>query len=145
MLTKRRAITSARIGETPVEASEGMRMIIEQLVQVLAPVVREISAHSLSPDELVLRRMMGDDRREEIFISKSELRASLDGLGEADRRLFDPLELEVAGTATKSLSPPRASESPRGGEVAPPGAPRARVNGSTRPPPPEDLTARPRE
>ena len=66
LLSKRRAITSARIGQTPLEASEDMRMIIEQLVQVLAPVVREISAHSLSPDELVLRRMMGDDWREEI-------------------------------------------------------------------------------
>ena len=105
--TKRRALTSARLGEQPMEESERMRSLIEQLVQVIAPMVREIAAHSLSPEELVLRRMLGDGRREEIFITKTELRANLEGLNDEDRRLFDPLELDAAKVPAKCPPRPR--------------------------------------
>jgi hypothetical protein len=70
-----------------------MRDLIERLLLVLAPLVRDLSAHSLSPSELVLRRMIGDDRREEIFVTKAELRAKFSDLEEDDRRLFDVLDL----------------------------------------------------
>jgi hypothetical protein len=90
---KRRALTSARIAEQPIDESTGMRAFVEQLVLVMAPMVREIAAHSFSPGELVLRRMMADDRREEIFVTKAELRTILGDLTEMDRELFAPLEL----------------------------------------------------
>jgi hypothetical protein len=90
LATKRRAITSARVAEQPIEESPGMRSVIEKLLLVLAPMVREIAAHSMSPNELVLRRMMGDDRREEIAVTKAELRAN--PKGSAPRpSAFDPL------------------------------------------------------
>ena len=106
LLAKRRALTSARIADEPVEESAGMRSLVEQLIQVMAPMVREIAEHSLSPGELVLRRMMGDDRREEVFITKSELRASLDDLTDVDREFFAPLELdqEVAPAVARRFS-----------------------------------------
>jgi hypothetical protein len=91
---KRRALASARIAGQLVEESTGMRSFVEQLVQVVAPMVRDVAAHSLSPGELVLRRMLGDDRREEIFVTKSELAAALEDLSDADRRFFAPLELD---------------------------------------------------
>jgi hypothetical protein len=145
LATKRRALTSAEIDEQAMEESEHMRTLVERLVQVLAPVVREISAHSLSPDELVLRRMTGDDRREEIFVSKSELRAILDGLGDDDRRLFDPLELDAARMGVRGATANRVSESAAEHEIVPLGASRTRANGSTRPPPSDDLVAHPRD
>jgi hypothetical protein len=107
-MTKRRALTSARIAEQPIAESAGMRALVEQLVLVMAPMVREIAAHSLSPGELILRRMMTDDRREEIFVTKSELRASLSDLSDADREFFAPLELNhdapLAAAVARRLS-----------------------------------------
>jgi hypothetical protein len=104
--TKRRALTSARLGGEPIEESARMRSVVEQLVQVMAPMVREIAAHSLSPDELVLRRKMEDGRRrEEIFITKAELRANFDGLNDEDRCLFDSLELDQTRARPTSAKP----------------------------------------
>jgi hypothetical protein len=126
---KRRALTSARLGDEPIEESTRMRAFVEQLVQVLAPMVREIAAHSSSPSELVLRRMMGDDRREEIFVGKSELLASLEGLSDADRQLFAPLELgdwSAARASHISRAPEHRDE-----DRAPPSG----VKRSNRPPP----------
>jgi hypothetical protein len=131
--TKRRALTSARLGEDSIEQSGRMRAFVEQLAQVVGPMVREIAAHSLSPSELVLRRMMGDDRREEIFVSKVELQANLDGLSDADRQLFAPLELQT-GTPAVSAIASRVSQAPPEGkdeERAPPSGARR----SNRPPP----------
>ena len=106
LLTKRRALTSARIADEPIEESAGMRALVEQLIVVMGPMIREIAEHSLSPGELVLRRMTGDDRREEVFITKSELRAHLDDLTDADREFFAPLELdqEVAPAVARRFS-----------------------------------------
>ena len=59
-------------------------------------VVQEIAARSQSPGELVLRRQLADDRREEIFLSKSELRRKIEPLAEGERSLFDRLLLDTA-------------------------------------------------
>jgi hypothetical protein len=135
LATKRRAVTSARVAEQPIEESPGMRSVIEKLLLVLAPMVREIAAHSMSPGELVLRRMMGDDRREEIFVTKEELRANLEGLSPEDRRLFDPLELGQADTRVANATPRAASPSPAAGPVDDHHVPPSGVTRSNRPPP----------
>jgi hypothetical protein len=122
--TKRRALTSARLAGQRIEESAQMRSAIEQLVRVIAPKVREIAARSLSPDELVLRRMMGDGRREEIFVAKAALLANFESLDEHDRRLFDTLELNQP-----TLRAPSAKPRP----ALPPPLPTKRAN---RPPPP---------
>jgi hypothetical protein len=126
--TKRRALKSASIAGQPVEDCGGMRTFVEQLIQVLSPMVREIAAHSLSPGELVLRRMLGDDRREEIFVSKAELAASLDDLSDADRRFFAPLDLDP-------WSAPRASTPGAGPARDDEHAPASGIKRSNRPPP----------
>jgi hypothetical protein len=125
---QRRALTSAIVAGQPIEDCAGMRTFIEQLIQVLSPMVREIAAHSLSPGELVLRRMLGDDRREEIFIPKSELAATLDDLSDADRRIFAPLDLDP--WRTPGASTPGAGHA--GDEER---APPSGVKRSNRPPP----------
>jgi len=101
--SRRKTLVSAQIAEQPIQESEAMRNLIERLLLVLAPRVRDLAAHSLSPTELVLRRMIGDDRREEIFVSKAELFAKFSDLDEDDRRLFDVLDLgEPAGVGASA-------------------------------------------
>jgi hypothetical protein len=131
LATKRRALTAAKVAGQLIEESTGMRSFVEQLVQVLAPMVREIAAHSLSPGELVLRRMIGDDRREEIFVTKSELAATLEDLSEADRRFFAPLELDPwSAPATVHRSSPVATKAREEDQDPPSG-----IKRSNRPPP----------
>jgi hypothetical protein len=125
---QRRALRSASVAGQPIEDCAGMRLFIEQLIQVLSPMVREIAAHSLLPGELVLRRMLADDRREEIFIPKSELAASFEDLNEADRRMFAPLDLDP-------WRAPRASTPAAGRPVDEDHAPPSGVKRSNRPPP----------
>ncbi len=112
LVANRRALTAAQVAGQSVPEYEGMRGMVEQFVQVMAPFVREISVHSLSPGELVLRRLLGDDRREEIFVSKSELRAKIVELSEDDRRLFEPLELEEQAGAAASGTSRRHQDTP---------------------------------
>lgn len=129
--TKRRALTSAKLDDEPVEQSARMRAFVEQLMRVVGPMVREIAAHSLSPGELVLRRMIGGDRREEIFVTTAELQATLEGLGDADRQLFLPLELDSGALPTAWAT--RVSQAPA--RPSSDRAPESGVKRSNRPPP----------
>jgi hypothetical protein len=114
LASRRKTLVSGQIAERPIQESEAMRDFIERLLLVLAPPVRDLSAHSLSPSELVLRRMIGDDRREEIFVTKAELRAKFSDLEEDDRRLFDVLDLgePVGGGANPRRSKGAGNSTP---------------------------------
>jgi hypothetical protein len=70
---------------------------VERLVGMMAPICQEISARSLTPNELVLRRLLSNDRREEIFVAKATLREKLAVLPPESRALFAPLGLDPAG------------------------------------------------
>jgi hypothetical protein len=101
--------------------------VVERLVARLAPIVREISKRSLTPTELVLRRALTDDRREEFFVTKATLREKYDVLPPPLRALFQPLGFDqVAG---KSNPPPlsmrteRTEILPRQPSVPPPSVP----------------------
>jgi hypothetical protein len=63
----------------------------------MAPVVTEIARHSLAPDELVLKRVVTDDRREEVFVAKADLISKLDPVPVALRGVFAPLGLGDLG------------------------------------------------
>jgi hypothetical protein len=113
----------------PIEKLDSPSMLVERLVATIAPVVQEIAARSRSSDELVLRRLIGDDRREEIFLSKEELRRKLEPLVEGRRALFDPLWLDGGKVAPAPAVPvPVPVPVP---ETKAPGAPEA----SHEPPP----------
>jgi hypothetical protein len=140
--TKRKALTSALFDEEPIEESTRLRAFVERLVAVTAPMAREIAAHSFSSGELVLRRLIGDDRREEIFVSKAELRALLEGLSDMDRELFAPLELEQSLPAIPPILAARLSQAPAhrsaqdlGSDHPEERAPASGVTRSNRPPP----------
>jgi hypothetical protein len=93
-------------------------LLVERLIAVLVPETQEIAARSQSPGELVLRRSLGGDRREEIFLSREDLKSKLEPLNDHNRALFDALFLEK-GAAPSRIEPPP----PPPPRAAPPRAP----------------------
>ncbi|RLB64541.1 MAG: hypothetical protein DRI90_04345 [Deltaproteobacteria bacterium] len=120
---QRRALGEARLDDTPLEEHTNPVSLVKRLVAEIAPVVREISSRSLSPGELVLKRVLGDDRREEVFVSKGDLLEKLAPLSARMRRLFDPLGLVES-------SPPRSQPA-----IADPEDPEDLADTARRPPP----------
>jgi len=115
--------------------------LVQRLVAMLAPTVEEIARRSPTTTELVIRRLLADNRREEIFVSKATLRAKYAELPDEQRALFaslglDPPKLPVPPPATRdrevtttraevapSVPPPRfTSRPPRAPSLAPPAA-----------------------
>jgi hypothetical protein len=92
----RRRLVEAWIDGEVMRTHAKPTLLVERLIANMAPVVQDIAARSQSPNELVLRRMIGGDRREEIFLSKGELKAKLEPLQDGNRALFDPLWITPA-------------------------------------------------
>jgi tetratricopeptide (TPR) repeat protein len=86
--------------------------ILERLVTAMTPVIQEIGRRSPSPNELVLKRLVGDDRREEIFLSKEDFRKKVESSSPAMLRVLEPLGLfrpaPAAAPQESEPSDPRA-------------------------------------
>jgi hypothetical protein len=111
----RRALGDARLDGEPLRSHPTPSLLAERLVVAIAPTVQEIASRSQSPGELVLRRLIGDARREEIFLSKQELHSKLEALSERNRSLFDPLWIVPppgASPATVATGLPAAAPIP---------------------------------
>src|SRR6185503_2341172 len=87
----RRRVLDAKLDGEAMRTHAKPTLLAERLIANMAPVVQEISARSHSPGELILRKLLSGDRREEIFLSKAELKLKLDPLTDGNRALFDPL------------------------------------------------------
>jgi len=93
-LAERRVrLIDAQLDGKPLDQHDDPSILVERLVTSMSPVVREIAGHSLTPNELVLKRVLADDRREEIFVSRADLEKRLDKLPADLRKLFEPLGL----------------------------------------------------
>jgi len=110
----RKRLVEAKIDGEPMRAHAKPTVLAERLIATMAPVVQEIAARSQSPDELVLRRLLSGDRREEIFMSKSELKAKLEPLVNGSRSLFDPLWIQALPPASPAKPPVPADKSATG-------------------------------
>src|SRR5204863_9063938 len=100
----RRRMVDARLEAEPVRTHAKPTLLAERLIANMAPVVQEIAARSQSPGELVLRRLLGGDRREEIFLSKAELKLKLEPLVEGNRALFEPLWANAPQPAPRAVA-----------------------------------------
>jgi hypothetical protein len=151
-------LQSANAGEAKFTALPSFVTFVEKFVAMMTPIVREIAERSLTANELVIRRMLSNDRREEIFVSKKTLREKYAELEPQLRAVFAPLGLDsptpsqrppnvkiandkpsVRAELPKSLPPPpkKASDpAPAPAPVAPPPSsamkamPRARISSS---------------
>ncbi|HEX3761968.1 MAG TPA: hypothetical protein VHW23_24880 [Kofleriaceae bacterium] len=106
----RTGLVSVDIDGVPITQHEHPRVLAERMVAAVAPAVLRIAQRSRSPGELVLRRMIGDNRREEIFVSTADLSKRLDGLPLHAREVFGPLQL--GGEPARSPGEPRAPARP---------------------------------
>jgi hypothetical protein len=105
---EKRTLVTATLDGKPLSEHPSPRVLVERLVDAMSPVVRLIASHSLAPAELVLKRLLAGDRREEIFVSKAELEHKLQALPASLRQLFVPLGLgeTVSGELHRAASTP---------------------------------------
>jgi hypothetical protein len=94
-------LEEAKLDERPVTELREPSIIVDRLVGAMTPIVSEIARHSLAPTELVLKRLLGDNRREEIFVSKATLSEKLAPLPEPLRGRFKALGLGLNGAAAR--------------------------------------------
>jgi hypothetical protein len=125
-------LVEATVDGEPFRTQPTFAVLVERLVGMMTPVVRTIAERSLTPNELVLRRLLGDDRREELFVPKAVLREKYAMLPRPLAALFAPLALDAPAQATPRATLPL--------EDAP--AVRAQIARSE-PPAPRVPTARP--
>jgi hypothetical protein len=104
----RKTLMKASLDDLPLRDHNAPTLLVERLIQAMAPVVHEIATRSPSTTELVLKRLVGGGRREEIFVGKSELREKLERVPAVFRSLFEPLDLadERPGAVSASIRPP---------------------------------------
>jgi hypothetical protein len=102
---RRQAMTSATFDGRPLRELDEPHKIVVKLVNVLAPVVLEIARRSGAPGELVLRRDVGEGRREELFITKAELHEKILTLPHGQREVFDGLELSEGPRSPRAPAP----------------------------------------
>ena len=106
-------VVEATLDERSIRELRDPGIIVDRLVAAMAPTVSEIALRSVSETELVLKRLLGDSRREEIFVSKAELREKLAPLPGALRAYFAPLGLSGVGGRASSIP-----DAPAGAEGA---------------------------
>jgi hypothetical protein len=94
-------LREARLEGKPIGEHENPSTLVKRLIAKMAPVVQEIARHSLSADELVLKRVLADDRREEVFAAKADLLAKLDPVPLGLRGVFAPLGLGDLGRSDR--------------------------------------------
>jgi hypothetical protein len=120
----RRALTDMKLDGEPLRGHPTPSLLAERLVVAMTPTVQEIASRSQSPGELVLRRLIAEARREEIFLSKQELKSKLEPLSERNRSLFDPLWVVPPAGFFPAAPPP---EPPTLRAVEPPEPPTLRT------------------
>jgi hypothetical protein len=156
----RRMVKQINIEGVPLSRYTEPETLVRRLLEQAGPVAREIASRSRSPGELILKRVLGDDRREEIFVSVTELKQLYAGLSKHQRKLFTPLGfdqngaqrpddgavgmIEIASVSSVPLPraprPKRAVGPPRPSSAAPPILPKPTLPRPSvsppRPPPP---------
>ena len=112
------------------------RDVVERLVTKMSPVVQEIARHSLTQTELVIRRLLSDERREEIFLAKKTLREKYAPLPREQRSLFDPFGFDTLPPPALSAPPAAVADVTELAESVAPPPLRSEVPPSQPPPPP---------
>jgi hypothetical protein len=98
-------MSSATFDGKPMREMDEPQQMAQRLINVLAPVVQEIARRSGAPGELVLRRDLGEGRREEIYITKAELNEKVLTLPTTLRPVFDPFELSEGPRSPRAPAP----------------------------------------
>jgi hypothetical protein len=103
---RRQSLIAAHFEGISLTTFEAPASIAARLIALLAPIVQEIGRRSGAPGELVIRRDLGQGRREEVYITRAELEQKILVLPPDLRSAFDPLGLVAAPPRPPSSAPP---------------------------------------
>jgi len=99
LLAARSNLVSARLGGQEVGDLAHPAVLAEAILMALAPLLREMRMRSMVPGELILKRHLGGDRREELFVPRRVLLAKIATLGPRHRQVFEAVGLSEEGTS----------------------------------------------
>ena len=99
LLAARSAVSAARIGGRDVTIVDHPSQVAESILLALAPLVREMRMRSRVPGELILKRDLGGDRREEMFVPRQVLWEKLATLPGHHRQVFEAVGLGNEATS----------------------------------------------
>jgi hypothetical protein len=115
-LITRRTLVDLSLGASALADLDEPRIVPLELLAQLTPLARTIRERSRMSGELILKRDIGDGRREELFVPRSTLAAQFARLPAEYRRPFEDM-----GITPEETSP---SISLHTGRPAPPAPPR---------------------
>tara|TARA_R110002073_G_scaffold123819_11_gene268009 strand:+ start:66962 stop:68629 length:1668 start_codon:yes stop_codon:yes gene_type:complete len=93
LIEQRSRLIDVRFDKQPLANCNEPTTLVTRLIQRLGPVVTKIAEHSLAESELVLKRVLDNGRREEIFASKADMLTKISAIPKAARWVFAPLGL----------------------------------------------------
>jgi hypothetical protein len=116
-LIVRRALVDLSLGATAMMDLEEPRVVPLELLAQLTPLARSIREKSRTTGELVLKRDIGDGRREELFVPRATLAGQFARLPNEYRRPFEDMGITNEETApaiqiSRAPAPPRPSPTP---------------------------------
>jgi hypothetical protein len=103
-------LVEATLGDVELKDEPLFANLVERLVAAMAPIVQEVARHSLTSAELVLRRQLSSERREEIFVAKATLREKFMPLRPERRAVFGGLGLDTLPPPPRTPSIPATPE-----------------------------------
>ncbi len=95
---QRDIMTSARIGARDIKSVDEPADVATLIISALTPIIREMRLRSRVPGELVLKRDLGQGRREELFVPRQTLIEKFADLPAAYRSQFHSAGLGSEGT-----------------------------------------------
>lgn len=90
LVLRRQPMIEAKLDGEALRGRFEPRDVCARLVTVYAPIVSEICRRSGSPDELMLRRELGNGRRDSLFVTRAELSGKMARLPANARHVLDP-------------------------------------------------------
>jgi hypothetical protein len=93
LIGRRSELVTATLHGQPIDSLEQPAALAEEVLASVAPLVREMRLRSRVPGELVLKRDLGGDRREELLVPRRALCARFADLPEHFRRAFEAIGL----------------------------------------------------
>jgi hypothetical protein len=133
LLEHETAVVAATLDDCPLLQLPAPRALVDRLIATMAPLVQEIARRSPVPGELVLKRQVAENQREERFVSKAKLREKIESLPPELQRALEPLGLggplqptaepfallREPGESSASISAPTVSVPAAGGTSVP--------------------------
>ena len=101
LTTRRKRLLGAMLDEVSLLEQPNPRIVAERLICVMAPITTAIAEHSAARGELVLKRVLDGNHREEVFVTRQELLSRLARLSPAHQSLFEPLGLREPRSALR--------------------------------------------